>query len=188
MPFNSDLGSNVYKLRSQQKWTLDELAERSKVSRAMLSDIERGVKNPTIKVVCQIAETFGYTVSQLIGEDEIEEKKFVITRRDERHVVVEPGTGVQRHLLSRDFVKKGLEIILYIIPPGQTGSFPAHRHDTMEHITVIEGNLKYFIGDKKGILREGDSVFFAANLDHDFYNSGTEHSHFFLIIDSTSVE
>ena len=175
MPFNSDLGGNVCKLRSQQKWTLDELAERSEVSLAMLSDIERGVKNPTRKVVFQIAETFRYTVSQLISEDEIEEKKFVITRRDERHVVVEPGTSVQKHLLSRDFVKKGLEITLYIIPPGQTGSFPAHCHDTMEHITLIKGNLKYF----KGILSEGDSVFFAADIAHDFYNPGTEPSHFF---------
>ncbi|WNZ26623.1 helix-turn-helix transcriptional regulator [Leptolyngbya sp. NK1-12] len=167
--------------------TLDDLAECTGVSRAMLSDIERGTKNPTIKVVCQIAEVFGYTVSQLLGEDDRDERTVVVIRREERHVLVEPQTGVERHLLSPGFVQRGLEVIWYVVPPGQTGSFPAHRHNTMEHITVIKGCLKYAVGDIEGILEEGDSIFFAADVTHDFYNPGTESSHFFLVIDSTAV-
>lgn len=182
-----DLGSNIKALRLQRGWTLDELAERAGVSRAMLSDIERDAKNPTIKVVCQIAETFGYTVSQLLGEDEPTARTIAVTRRDERHVLIEPQTGVERHLLAPGFVQRGLEIIMYVIPPGQTGSFPAHRPGTMEHITVLKGSLKYSVDDVEGILEAGDSIFFTADLTHDFYNPGTEPSHFFLVIDSTAV-
>lgn len=182
-----DLGSNIKTLRLQRGLTLDDLAERTGVSRAMLSDIERGTKNPTIKVVCQIAEVFGYTVSQLLGEDDLEEKTIVVIRRNQRQVLVEPQTGVERHLLSPGFVQRGLEVIWYVIPPGQMGSFPAHRRNTMEHITVIKGCLKYSVDATEGLLEEGDSIFFAADVTHDFYNPGTEPSHFFLVIDSTSV-
>ncbi len=48
--------------------TLEALAERAGVSRAMISDIERDVKNPTIKVLSQIAEGLKCTVSSLLGE------------------------------------------------------------------------------------------------------------------------
>lgn len=182
-----DLGSNIRALRSQQGLTLDSLAKKAGVSRAMLSDIERGIKNPTIKVVCQIAEVFGYTVSQLIGEDTPEEKSIIVTRCDDRQILIEPQTGVERHLLSPGFIKRGLEIIWYAIPPNQTGSFPPHRPNTIEHITVVKGCLKYAVGDIDGVLKEGDSIFFPADVSHDFYNPGVEPSYFFLVIDSKSV-
>jgi transcriptional regulator with XRE-family HTH domain len=182
-----DLGSNIRQLRNQMGMTLEDLAERTGVSRAMLSDIERGAKNPTIKIVCQIAEVFGYTVSQLLGEDDPTGKTAIVTRRGDRQILVEPRTGVERHLLAPPFVQRGLEIIWYVIPPQQFGSFPAHRTRTMEHITVVKGSLKYSLDEEEGTLDEGDSISFAADVSHDFYNPGTEPCCFFLVIDSTQV-
>ena len=51
-----EIGEAIKSRRQGKGLTLDGLAGRSGVSRAMLSEIERGVKNPTIRVVCQIAD------------------------------------------------------------------------------------------------------------------------------------
>ncbi len=179
-----DLGSNIRTWRQRQGLTLEELAERTGVSRAMLSDIERGVKNPTIRVVVQIAEGFGCTVSQLLGEQAQKTETVIVTRHDERQILVDPHTGAQRHLLSPAFLQRGIEVIWYVIPPQQTGSFPPHQPGVVEHITVVQGRLNCQLGDWQGTLASGDSVFFQANVPHDLHNPGPEPCYFFLLIDS----
>ncbi|AWO76593.1 hypothetical protein C1N76_19065 (plasmid) [Geobacillus thermoleovorans] len=62
-------GENVKKARKSKSLSLQELSDRCGVSRSMLSQIERGEKNPTIQVACQIAEGLDMTLSQLLGED-----------------------------------------------------------------------------------------------------------------------
>jgi transcriptional regulator with XRE-family HTH domain len=63
-----ELGNNIRARRTEHGMTLDALAEKSHVSRAMLSDIERDAKSPTIRVITQIAAGLGCTISELLGE------------------------------------------------------------------------------------------------------------------------
>ena len=57
-------------MRREKGLTLEELAERSGVSRAMLSKIERGEKNPTLIVAAKLAEGLGVSLSRLLGVEE----------------------------------------------------------------------------------------------------------------------
>ena len=50
------LGTRVRELRRVRGLTLEALAERSSVSRAMISKLERGEKNPTLVVAAKVAE------------------------------------------------------------------------------------------------------------------------------------
>jgi len=179
-----NLGGNIRARRSSLGLTLDALSRRVGVSRAMLSDIERGAKNPTVKVASQIAEGLGCTVSQLLGEPATGSPTLV--RRDERRVLVDPRSGVERHLLSPAFQRRGIEVLWYVIPPGRgTGAFPPHRLGVEEHITVVQGRLECRFGSDEAGLAAGDSLFFPADVEHDFHNPGPEPCHYFLIIDSS---
>src|ERR687889_133167 len=64
------LGGRVRELRRGRGLTLEELAELSGVSRAMISKLERGEKNPTLVVAAKLAEGLGVTLSRLAGTDE----------------------------------------------------------------------------------------------------------------------
>src|SRR5215210_644533 len=64
------LGGRVRELRRRRGLTLEELAELSGVSRAMISKLERGEKNPTLLVAANLAEGLGVTLSQLAGMEE----------------------------------------------------------------------------------------------------------------------
>ena len=184
-----ELGANMKRLRGELGLTLEALSERSGVSRAMLSDIERGVKSPTIRVVSQVAEGLGCSVSRLLGEDAGQPQDALqVLRRDERQVLVDPKSGVERHLLSPRFLRRGLEVVWYSIPPGQfTGTFPPHRPGTEEHITVVQGTLRCRLGESETTLQEGDSLSFRADVEHAFENPGSNKCRYFLVIDSSSA-
>lgn len=161
-----DLGDEIKARRARLGLTLDGLAERTGVSRAMLSEIERGTKNPTIRVVCQIAEGIGATVSELIGEaSPTEIRTPTIVRAAERQTLVDPHSGATRQLLAPPYLRHGVEVLWYTLPPhAATGTFPAHRPGTVEQLTVVRGALRCRLGGEEALL--------AAAREHEAYLAG----------------
>ena len=64
------LKDTIKKLRIQQGLSQDELAERVHVVRQTISKWERGESLPDIYILTRIADLYGITVSNLIGEEE----------------------------------------------------------------------------------------------------------------------
>jgi transcriptional regulator with XRE-family HTH domain len=182
-----ELGETIRTRRHAQGLTLDALSKRTSVSRAMLSEIERGAKNPTIRLVCQIADGLGTTVSELIGEAPAREPNVpVVVRPDERQTLIDPRSGAVRQILSPSYLRLGVEVLWYTIPPGeQVVGIPPARPGTVQHITVVHGRLDCVIGDQALPLQAGDSVFFDADVPRDFTNPGAETCELVVILDSS---
>lgn len=176
-------GMHVKQIRTQKGLTLQELADRSRVSRSMLSEIEREEKNPTLQVACQIAEALDMMLSQLLGEHE--QRETIVIRRDQRLVYRDEQSGFERHLLSPSFPSRGIEFVLNILPPGkESGNFPSHKPGVKEHIVVAHGKLRVVLGDDMYELGTGDSIYFEANVEHRFVNISGEECHYYLVIAS----
>ena len=60
------LGERLRLIRKQHKLTLKDLKERSDLSVPYLSDIERGVVNPSIDTLQKVAKAYAMTVQELI--------------------------------------------------------------------------------------------------------------------------
>ncbi|MFC4765855.1 helix-turn-helix domain-containing protein [Effusibacillus consociatus] len=178
-------GNNVKQARKGKGLTLQELSELSGVSRSMLSQIEREEKNPTIQIACQIAEALHLTLSQLLGEQDRQE--VILIKKEQRLVYKDEKSGFERHLLSPSFPSKGVEFILNIVPPGkESGVFPPHTSGVKEYMTVAQGKLRVVLGEGNVVheLQAGDSLYFEANLQHQFINIGDQECHYYLVIDS----
>src|SRR5215216_5530969 len=154
------LGGRVRELRRGRGLTLEELAELSGVSRAMISKLERGEKNPTLVVAAKLAEGLGVTLSRLAGTEERHE--IFIVPRERRMVMRDPETGFERQLLSPNFVGRGVE----------------------EHIVVERGSLRAMVGGEEYLLREGDALYFEADVTHRFENAGEGECSYYLVISS----
>ncbi len=170
-------------MRRARGLTLEAMAEVSGVSRAMLSKVERGEKNPTLVVAAKVAEGLGVTLSQLVG---IEDRREVIRiPRERRMVMRDPETGFERQLLSPSFGRGGVEFIRNAIPAGSTsGEFPAHRKGVEEYIVVERGRLKMVLAGEEHVLEEGDAVYFEADVAHRFDNAGEGECSYYLVISS----
>jgi transcriptional regulator with XRE-family HTH domain len=179
------LGRRVRALRRERGLTLDGLARRSGVSRAMISKLERGEKNPTLVVAAKVAEGLGVSLSQVVGVEE--RREVVVVRRERRMVMRDPETGFERQLLSPSFGGRGIEFIRNVVPIGSTsGEFPPHRRGVSEYVVVERGRLRALLGTDEYFLERGDALYFEADVTHRFDNAGEGECSYYLVIDSNA--
>jgi transcriptional regulator with XRE-family HTH domain len=177
------LGERVRALRRGRGLTLDVLAERSGVSRAMISKLERGEKYPTLVIAAKVAAGLEISLSQLIGGEE--RRKVVVVPRDRRMVMRDPVTGFERQLLSPSFAGRGIEFLRNVVPEDSTsGDFPPHRRGVEEYVVVERGRLRAVLGGEEYLLEEGDALYFEADVAHRFENAGEGGCSYYLVIDS----
>lgn len=62
------LGQNIRDRRTARGWSLGDLADKTGLSKAYLSDLENGRGGrPNIQYLMQVAETFGATIDDLVS-------------------------------------------------------------------------------------------------------------------------
>jgi transcriptional regulator with XRE-family HTH domain len=69
MSIQVTFGSNVRHIRESKGWSQDTLSEKSGLHRTYISGIERGIRNPTIAIVQQIALALGVSPSKLLESE-----------------------------------------------------------------------------------------------------------------------
>lgn len=183
-----NIGEKIKGYRKKQGLTLDELSLKSSVSKSMLSQIERNQKNPTINILCQIAEALDMSASQLLEDNQ--KGEVILIRNEKRSSFTDEISGCTRTILSPAFPSKGIEFIQYTIPEGgSTGVFPAHKGNVKEYVYVVEGRLQVTLGGKQTfVLETADSLYFEANVEHKMDNIGKGRCQYFLVIDSNLRE
>src|SRR6266536_3633121 len=88
---NARIAARVRELRAARELTLDALAERSGVSRAMISRVERGESSPTAVVLDKIATGLGVVLAALF--DVAPPEPAPVARRAEQPVWRDPASG-----------------------------------------------------------------------------------------------
>ncbi len=181
----AELGASIRAIRSEQGLTLEALAEKSGVSRAMLSDIERGAKSPTVRVLAGIATALEYPVSQLLGEQPqgAQQPPYTVVRRKERQVTVEPRTDAERHLLAPSFMRRGIEVAFLSIPPNSRTTLQPYPAGAEVHLTSIRGPVGVRLGNDNFTLDEGDSAQFYPSTEATLVNSEKKSARLFLVVD-----
>lgn len=181
-----EFGEAVRERRSQMSFSLTDLAERARVSRAMLSDIETGKKNPTLRIACSIAMGLDCQISDLL--DVPSETQFEKLEEDRRKVLVDPSSGVERHLLSPPMVQHGIQVLLFIMPPGSDVFWDSGGFGVIEHVTCIEGSIRIELVDGEASLDLGadESANFSADAEHRFLNASDDQiARLFVVLDSS---
>ncbi|MFC4273646.1 helix-turn-helix domain-containing protein [Achromobacter aloeverae] len=175
-------GERVRLLREHARLTLEELAQRSGVSRAMLSKVERGEKSPTIGVASSIAKALGTSLTYLTNGEEAH-RAVAVVRRDERHVFRDSESGFERHLLSPAIAGIATEVLYHLLKPGtSTGTLPAYPAGTEKQVVVVSGTLTVSMKSGDTLLRAGDAMYFEADVDHAFVNRGKTQCEYYLIV------
>ncbi|MHA7812184.1 MAG: helix-turn-helix domain-containing protein [Phycisphaerales bacterium] len=180
-----EFGEAVRLRRSKMGFSLGELAERTSVSKAMLSEIETGKKNPTLRVACSIASGLDCQISDLL--DVPPDVQFEKLEGDRRKVLIDPSNGVERQLLSPPMVQHGIQVLMFIFPPGSEIFWNADGAGVIEHATCIEGEITIAMdeGDESVTLKPHESVNFSSDMDHRFSNEQDTPARVFVVIDSS---
>ena len=72
------LGCRLHVMRESRGWTLEMLAERTDMSRAYLSRLEAGNRQPSITALCAIAKAFGVSIATLFEQPDVKTNCVII--------------------------------------------------------------------------------------------------------------
>jgi transcriptional regulator with XRE-family HTH domain len=179
---NKSFGEIVRQLRHKAGMTIEELALASKVSRAMLSSVERGEKSPTLSVLTGIASGLNVPISRLMAEATPSSVASVV-RRPQRLIFRDQETGIERHLLSPSHLDTGIELVEHILPSGQRfAGTPRIGMRMDKYVVVIEGALTVEMQDASYNLDAADSMYFRINGDYCFVNNSRRRCRYYLFI------
>src|SRR5258705_11655884 len=102
-------------------WSLADLAERSGVSKAAISKIERAEVSPTAVVLVRLASAFDLTLAGLMLRAEGQGER--LSRVGEQPIWRDPQTGyIRKQVFSRP--DHPVEIIRVELPPPQRVTLP----------------------------------------------------------------
>lgn len=179
-------GSRVRTARRRHELTLDVLAAASGVSRATLSNIERGEHSPSLTAATNVARALGVSLAQLLGE---EDRRPVVTLpRAERLVFRDQATGIERQLLSPAFAGRGIEFIRATLPPAAaTEDIQPYRPAVDKYLLVEAGTLRVVIGTENYLLEAGDAFYFRADAVHRFENLSPEPCSYLAVLDYATI-
>lgn len=173
-------GQNVRTERAKRGWSQAYLATLAGVSRAMISQIERGRQSPTLNVILRIADGFGVMPSRLL--DGARAGDVIIVRGKENQPFIDPLTGYTRYVLCPTHSPLDVEFIKVILPANRTSSAAPHRAGAKEHVVVLNGDLEVILeGNQVYTLQEGDAITYMADQQHTFRNAGQSDCIFFLV-------
>jgi transcriptional regulator with XRE-family HTH domain len=162
------LANRIKAEREARGWSLGDLAERSGVSKAMISKIERGESSPTASLLGHLSGAFGLTVSTLLARAEGRTSRLVRAR--EQSVWQDPDTGYRRTAISPQG-SSTVQLVRSELPPGASIPYPASSYAFIhQQIWMLKGTLHFIEGEEVHELREGDCLQLGSPTDCRFEN------------------
>ena len=168
MDIETVLAERIAHERAQRGWSLEDLAERSGVSRSMLSKIERKESSPTTMVLVRIGGALGLTLAELLTEPTTADTR--LARAAEQPVWTDPKTSYRRRQIYLS-ASTPLELTEVELPAGVSVAAPAYYYQFVREVVwVLKGTLTVNEGERRSKLDPGDRLEFGPPSDVVFTN------------------
>lgn len=175
----AELAATLRAVRAEREMTVQTLAERSGVSRAMIAKIERGAAQPTAALLGRLAAALGITLSELFTRTEKDGRR--LTRRADQPVWVDPETGYRRRSVSPP--GGPAQIVEVELPAGASVAYPADAYALARHqIYLLDGRLRFREGDVVHELAAGDCLELGPPTPGEYHNPGDRPCRYLVIL------
>jgi transcriptional regulator with XRE-family HTH domain len=157
-----DVGKTIRALRKQSGLNISDIAERANLTISHVSQIERGVANPSLSSLNNIAKALNVHITRLFHEDP---DTFNVVRAIERKKIFFDKAGSYIALLAggRDIDSIGVYFSHYI---GKKLGQELVPHEGKEFFYIAEGEMEVHLEAATVNLEQGDSLFFDSNIPH----------------------
>jgi transcriptional regulator with XRE-family HTH domain len=173
------VAANLREHRRKRDMSLDQLAQRTGVSRAGLSQIETCKTNPSIGVLWKIASGLGIPFAELLGE---KEQSISTLRRGDAQVLRSTDRKFESRPLMPASGAGPIEVYELLLAARARHVSEPHGPNTRELVIVLSGTLRMSVGEEVEDLGPGDSMLFNANLRHAYENPGSAEARYHDII------
>jgi transcriptional regulator with XRE-family HTH domain len=173
------IAQRLARLRGERGWSLDALAERTGISRATLSRLERAELSPTAAMLGKLCSVYGWTLSRLMAEAETRPPNLVPASAQAEWK--DPESGYRRRIVSPPAPELRGELVEVHMPAGATVSFEASPVAGLEHhLWMIEGTLTLDVDGALFRLRAGDCLRYLLAGPSRFQNPGKREARYLV--------
>ena len=137
-----DIGAKIKRIRLSNQLTLEELANRSELTKGFLSQLERDLTSPSVATLENILEALGTNLKDFFSEDEDEQ---IVFSKDDFFENIQDDYKIS-----------------YIIPNAQKNG--------EEFGYVIHGKITLMNGDEEYEVKKGETFYLKGNLPHYIVN------------------
>ena len=157
------VGERLRALRRARKLTLLAVASRAGISEGYLSQVERGVANPSIGTLQQIAAALGLKIGDLFAAD------FDARPRVLR---VDARPGLAFGVLGRKYrltpaAQRHIEAFVGEFDPGGSTGETGYTHgDSEELLLITAGEVELTLDTERHVMTAGDSIVYRSSTPH----------------------
>ncbi|SNY93078.1 Transcriptional regulator, contains XRE-family HTH domain [Cohaesibacter sp. ES.047] len=175
------IAGRLLQMRKQSDWSLDQLAEKSGVSRATLSRLEKGDVSPTAQMLNRICTAYRMPVSRLMMM--AEETMTPLISPEQQAVWLDPANGFKRRSISPPSPQLAGELLECSLPPGAHLVYDTPVRPNLEHhLYMHEGGLDIVVDQNRYRLGPGDCLRYLLAQASEFRADPEMGAHYLLVI------
>jgi transcriptional regulator with XRE-family HTH domain len=164
------IGKKIRDLRKKVGLVLQDLSDRTGLSKPLLSQIEKEVISPPVATLLKISKALNVNIG-FFFQDGAPEERVVLVRRDESKVIDSryfgrEESGYYYEALAYKKSRKYMEPFLIEFKRKRAGELSSFSHEGEEFIYFLEGVLEFRTEDQHYVLYPGDSLYFESSIPH----------------------
>jgi len=179
---NQRIAERARSLRASRGLTLEALAERSGVSRSMISLIERGESSPTAVLLERLAAGPNVSLGALFEAPGPSARP--VARRADQLRWRDPASGYVRRNVSPSGFASPIQIVEVEFPPDARVAFDTGARDVRVHqqVWVLKGSIEVTVGDDRQELHTGDCFAFVLDRPTAFHNRTKQIARYAVVV------
>jgi transcriptional regulator with XRE-family HTH domain len=181
------IAARVRALRAEAGLSLESLADRSGVSRSMISLIERGETSPTAIVLDKLAAGLGVLLSSLFDFPAAEAATPAagpMARLADQPLWKDPASGYLRRSVTPRGVSQPMRIVEVRFPAGARVAFDNDGKDASvcQQIWLLDGRMDLTVGKARHRLEAGDCLAMTLDQPVMFHNPTRKPARYAVVI------
>ncbi|WP_163709766.1 helix-turn-helix domain-containing protein [Mangrovibacterium lignilyticum] len=187
MAEENNLGVKIKQIRTNQKLSIEDLADRSGLQLSQLQRIEAEGIIPSLSPLIKIARALGVRLGTFL--DDNDHLGPVVVRAGDhstgvRFTSVENGS--REHLnffsLAADKVGRNMEPFIVEIEPSEQSDYKLSTHEGEEFIYVLDGQVEINYGKDLYRLNTGDSIYLDSIVMHNVHAANTHKARVLVVL------
>lgn len=164
-----NIGAKIRLLRKDRQFTLQDLSEKTGLSKPLLSQVENSLVIPPLPTLLRISKALRVPMSHFITEEE--ERVILVRKKDVRTAPKRMVEGRDPDLYAYSSLVEGrtykkMEPLHVEFSPVAKDKVTTMTHHGEEFIHVLEGELEVIYDDTTVVLKEGDNLYLDGRIPH----------------------
>ncbi len=166
---NTKIGHKITVFRQERGISIKRFSEMSHISTALISELERGIGNPSLQVLQRLAATLEIPLASLFAE-EIDNAS-LIRRRSEQQRIHGPGEpAVVYRNLTPGPLKSNVELLMLTLAPHSESNHAFSQHFEEEIAYIVEGEARMVFENEEFGLTAEDTIRILPSRKHKLRN------------------